>query len=357
MKRLLELFKKERFGIMCSHYYAHTESRQTHQLPGSLKGIDRTIYEVCESLGLNPTVLPVLVNDDIWQNDERNTNPHSHLPLVGKKLAPYAEFDHDLENGYSESDLPNNFKREEVKWLSVTPMNTPEDKHGLAMMSIGYGNEPYLDGWYTAAAVFFGRDRERKEYQPRYEPPQYQQPQQQGPIEGFESGNYQGLSYTIKHRNTSSILNVSLNQGDQIKSLPGAMVHMSPTVQLQGKINVSLKKLFTGAQLDESTYTGPGTVALAPILMGDIITLQVQPGKTWQVGRRWYLARTMGVEMDTHAQRFGQALFSGDGLFTYHMTGSGLLWLYAYGALDTLHVSLTSSAFVNRQFVVYVRWL
>jgi len=203
--------------------------------------------------------------------------------------------------------------------------------------------------------------------QPRYEPQQYQQPQQQyqqpqqqfqqpqqqSPVEGSESGNYQGLSYTIKHRNTSSILNVRLNQGDQIKSLPGAMVHMSPTVQLQGKINVSLKKLFTGAQLDESTYTGPGTVALAPILMGDIITLQVQPGKSWQVGRRWYLARTVGVEMDTRAQRFGQALFSGDGLFNYHMTGSGLLWLYAYGALDTLHVSPTNPA-VNKRFVVSV---
>jgi uncharacterized protein (AIM24 family) len=120
------------------------------------------------------------------------------------------------------------------------------------------------------------------------------------------------------------------------------MVHMSSTVQLHGKIKVSLKKLFTGAQLDENTYTGPGTVALAPVLMGDIITMQLQPGKTWNVGKAWYLARTMGVEMDTKAQKFGQALFSGDSLFIYQMTGSGLLWLYAYGALDTLYVSLTN---------------
>lgn len=130
------------------------------------------------------------------------------------------------------------------------------------------------------------------------------------------------------------------------------MVHMSPTVQLQGKIKVSLKKLFTGAQLDESTYTGPGTVALAPILMGDIITLQVDPDQTWKVGKKGYLARTMGVEMDTHAQKLGQSLFSGDGLFVYHMTGSGLLWLYAYGALDTLHVSPTDPAPVDRHFAV-----
>jgi uncharacterized protein (AIM24 family) len=75
--------------------------------------------------------------------------------------------------------------------------------------------------------------------------------------------------------------------------------------------------------------------------MGDIITLPVQPGTTLKVAKKSYLARTMGVEMDTHAQKLGQTVFSGAGLFVYHMTGSGLLWLHAYGALDTLQVSLT----------------
>jgi len=162
MKSLLESFKKERFGIMCSHYYAHTEKHQTHQLPDSLKGIDRAVYEICKSLGLNPTVLPVLVDDDIWQRNPENSNPQKHWPLIGKELAPLQDFDHDIEEGYFESDLPNSFKREEVKWLSETPMETSVDKYGRAMTSIGYGNEPYIDGWYTAAAIVFGRDRKRK---------------------------------------------------------------------------------------------------------------------------------------------------------------------------------------------------
>lgn len=103
-----------------------------------------------------------------------------------------------------------------------------------------------------------------------------------------------------------------------------------------------MKKLLTGARMEESSYTGPGTVALAPIMMGDITTLQLQPGRTWKVGKDGYLARTLGVEMESHRQKLGAALLSGDGLFVYHLVGSGLCWVYAYGALDSLHASALS---------------
>lgn len=71
---------------------------------------------------------------------------------------------------------------------------------------------------------------------------------------------------------------MTLNQGDTIKAKTGAMIHMTPNVVLQGKVKVSMKKLFTGGSMAEATYTGPGTVALAPTLFGDIVTLNVEPG-------------------------------------------------------------------------------
>lgn len=74
--------------------------------------------------------------------------------------------------------------------------------------------------------------------------------------EGQDSGSYRNLSWTVKHRNTNSTLNVQLGEGDSIKSIPGAMVHMSPSVTLQGKTKVSVKKLFTGGSISESVYTG-----------------------------------------------------------------------------------------------------
>ena len=149
------------------------------------------------------------------------------------------------------------------------------------------------------------------------------------------------MHYTIKHRNTNSTLNVQLGQGDVVKAKPGAMVHMSPTVKLEGAIKFSMRKMFTGSQMSEASFTGPGTVALAPTLMGDIVTLQIDGGKQWMVGKDAFLACTSGVEKDTKSQGISKAMFSGEDLFIYKMQGSGLAWLTSYGAIDVLHVSST----------------
>ena len=157
--------------------------------------------------------------------------------------------------------------------------------------------------------------------------------------EATDSGSYRNISWTVKHRNTNSILDVQLGQGDIIKSKPGAMIHMSPSVTLQGKIKVSMKKLFTGGQMAESTYAGPGMVALAPTLFGDIITLRLQQGAMWNVGKDAYLASTNDVMKDTKGQGLGKAFFSGEDLFIYKFSGEGIIWLTSYGAIETKHVS------------------
>ncbi|TKA62899.1 hypothetical protein B0A55_10736 [Friedmanniomyces simplex] len=179
------------------------------------------------------------------------------------------------------------------------------------------------------------------------QPPQhqqsYQQPQQHGqpsqPGQGQhaapevnDSSTYQGVSYTIKHRNAFSILEIRLRQGDAVKSIPGAMVHMSSSITLTGKISLGFKKMFTGGQMDESTYTGPGTVALTPTMIGDIVSLQIEGsgGRPWHVAKHAYLACTVGVEKDTKAQGLGKALFGGGDLFVYRMMGQGVAWLTSY---------------------------
>ena len=158
--------------------------------------------------------------------------------------------------------------------------------------------------------------------------------------EGEDSGSYRNLTWTVKHRNTNSTLNVQLGQGDMIKSKPGAMIHMSPSVTLQGKIKVSMKKLFTGGSMAESTYAGPGLVALAPTLFGDIVTLNINQGSQWNVGKDAFLACTSEVVKDTKSQGLGKAFFSGEDLFIYRFSGEGVVWLTSYGAIETKQVSI-----------------
>ena len=124
-----------------------------------------------------------------------------------------------------------------------------------------------------------------------------------------------------------------------IKSKTGAMIHMSPTVNLQGKVKVSMKKLFTGGSMAESVYTGPGLVALAPTLFGDIVTLNIDQGSQWKVGKDAFLACTSELTKDTKSQGLGKAFFSGEDLFIYTFTGQGIVWLTSYGAIEAKQVS------------------
>ncbi|KAK3116749.1 hypothetical protein LTR53_002583 [Teratosphaeriaceae sp. CCFEE 6253] len=116
------------------------------------------------------------------------------------------------------------------------------------------------------------------------------------------------------------------------------MVHMSAIVTLTGKIKFSARKLFTGGSMEESSYAGPGTVALTPTMIGDAVSLDVSGSspRLWHVTKSAYPACTSGVQKETKAQGLGKALFSGSDLFIYRMTGQGVAWLTSYGAVEAI---------------------
>lgn len=107
-------------------------------------------------------------------------------------------------------------------------------------------------------------------------------------------GTFNGGSYRISHRDTNTILTVQLAMGCPLGARPGAMIAMSPTITLQGAVKFSLKKLVVGAQMAQSTFTGPGELLLAPPSLGDITNIRLTGSDTWSVGKDAYLASTQG---------------------------------------------------------------
>lgn len=169
-----------------------------------------------------------------------------------------------------------------------------------------------------------------------------------------DHGTFAGGSYSITHRDTNTVLTVDLAPGGTVKSQPGAMIHMSGTVQLGGKVKFSLGKLFTGGDMAESVYTGHGRVALGPTLFGDIITLPVDgaaPGQ-WKMGRDAFLACTADVRKETKAQGFGKALFSGEDMFVYNIVGNGLMWIKSFGAVDRIDLRPAEQHIVDNGHLV-----
>jgi uncharacterized protein (AIM24 family) len=135
---------------------------------------------------------------------------------------------------------------------------------------------------------------------------------------------------------------------DRLTLCTGAMIAMSPTVTLKGTVKFSMKKLIAGGEMAHSTFTGPGELLLAPASLGDITNIKLSGDDQWSVGKDAFLACTQGIVKEYKRQGIGKAMFSGEGLFVYKMSGNGILWISSLGAIirkDVSHLIASSSGF------------
>ena len=119
------------------------------------------------------------------------------------------------------------------------------------------------------------------------------------------------------------------------------MIAMSPTITLKGAVKFSVKKLLIGGEMAHSTFTGPGEILFAPAALGDLSLLRLNGREEWSVGRDAFLACTQGIVKEYKSQTFKQAMFSGEGLFIYKISGTGIIWMQSFGAIIRKDVSLT----------------
>lgn len=117
------------------------------------------------------------------------------------------------------------------------------------------------------------------------------------------------------------------------------MIAMSPTVTLKGAVQFSMKKLIAGGEMTSSSYTGPGEILFAPSFIGDMATLRLTGNDIWNVGKDAFMACTQGVVKEYKSQRFSKAMFSGEGLFVYKISGTGIMWIASFGAIIRKDVS------------------
>ncbi|KAL8966661.1 MAG: hypothetical protein Q9197_005864 [Variospora fuerteventurae] len=146
-------------------------------------------------------------------------------------------------------------------------------------------------------------------------------------------GTFNGGSYRISHRDSNTILTLQLAKGCPVNAKPGVMIAMSPTVTLKGAVKFSIKKYIAGGEMATSAYTGPGELLMAPSFLGDITTLRLTGNEQWSVGKDAFMACTQGVVREYKNQGFSKAIFSGEGLFVYKISGMGIMWISSFGAI------------------------
>lgn len=130
------------------------------------------------------------------------------------------------------------------------------------------------------------------------------------------------------------------------------MVAMSPTITLKGSVKFSFKKLVAGGDLAQSTYTGPGELLLAPAALGDIVPVRLDGQQQWSVGKDAFLCATQGVVKDYKSQGLGKAMFSGEGLFVYKISGQGVFFVTSLGAIIQKNMAQGEQYIVDNDHLV-----
>ncbi|MEY3386435.1 MAG: hypothetical protein RIR53_1246 [Bacteroidota bacterium] len=145
------------------------------------------------------------------------------------------------------------------------------------------------------------------------------------------------MIFSIEHAPVYSSLRVGMNQGESFRAEPGAMLSMTPSIELEtamaGKgLFGSIKAAASGESIFASIYTavhGPGELYLAPTHPGDIARVDLNSQTILAFGGA-YLAGDVGLTLSARGSL--KSMISGSDLFLTVISGTGPVFLSSFGA-------------------------
>lgn len=161
--------------------------------------------------------------------------------------------------------------------------------------------------------------------------------------------NLHHMQHEILYKPAYTLLEVKLEQGERIEAESGAMVYMSPGIEIAtkakgGVLGALTRGLLGGESFFTNTFiaNSKGIVGLAPPYQGDISHHRLN-GETLYIQNGSYIASSPELSLDT---KWGGAksFFSREGLFLLKMAGTGDAFISSFGAIH--EVKLKGETFI-----------
>jgi uncharacterized protein (TIGR00266 family) len=142
------------------------------------------------------------------------------------------------------------------------------------------------------------------------------------------------------------MLKVHLANGETIKAESGAMVAMSDTVDVEGKMEggffKGLGRMLAGESFFFQTLAarrGAGEVFLAHGIPGELFPIALNGETNYVLQKDGFFAATPEVEISTKMQNLKKGLFSGEGFFVLRASGMGVLFVSSFGAIHPIDLA------------------
>jgi uncharacterized protein (TIGR00266 family) len=167
------------------------------------------------------------------------------------------------------------------------------------------------------------------------------------------------MQYELLYPGVFTMLKVQLEKGETIKAESGAMVAMSSTIDIAGKMEGGLKGGFSRLLSGESFFfqtlearRGSGEVFLSHSIPGDIHALELDGTNDYILQKDGFFAGSKELHISTKVQNLSKGLFSGEGFFVIRVSGKGLLFVSSYGVIHPIHIPDEEEIIVDNSHIV-----
>ncbi|MBR7039421.1 MAG: TIGR00266 family protein [Oscillospiraceae bacterium] len=147
---------------------------------------------------------------------------------------------------------------------------------------------------------------------------------------------------------------MNLAAGESVVCQRGAMTWMSSNMEMQtkgGGIGKMLGRALSGDSMFQNTYTaqgGPGMIAFASTVPGEIMEIEMAPGRDIVAQKSAFLASSPSVSFEMFFQKkLGAGFFGGEGFIMQRFSGTGTLLLEIDGSLISYELQAGQSMLVD----------
>jgi uncharacterized protein (TIGR00266 family) len=167
------------------------------------------------------------------------------------------------------------------------------------------------------------------------------------------------MQYQILYDQSFPVIRAYLAQNEVLKAEADAMVAMSATIDVTGKVDGGilngLARKFSGEKFFFQYLTatrGPGEVLLAQALPGGIQAYELNNTYALRIQKNGFLAATEGIDISTTIQSPLKGLFSKEGFFVVKASGTGLVFVSCFGAIHTIELAAGEERIIDNGHLV-----
>ncbi len=157
------------------------------------------------------------------------------------------------------------------------------------------------------------------------------------------------MQIELLHQPGSAVAKVVLDDGETCVSEGGAMIAMSPHIDIvtsthkknKGSIMASLKRMLAGESMFLNHFTPKGKAGelyLSSSLPGDMMVYDLAAGENLVVQGGSFVACSDEVEINLGWEGF-KTFFSGENMFWIHLKGPGRTLINSFGAIYPVEVN------------------